>query len=250
MTPILVLAIALAGYFFGAEAAQGEIVAQMQGLAGPNGAQAIQALLAAAQDPASGLMATILASVLLLVGATSVFAELKGSLDEMWGIRKFRRSSFGTLVRTRLLSFGLVLVLAFLLLISLVVSASLAVLERYAGGIWSSSGDVLSAISSRCLDRRHFHGGIVRSRKICDRALPGQQRRGLRFRRRRIGGRIAGLGLLLGADFLPGRGIHPAVRAVVRQPAARKAAPPGACAIGSIAHRSPRRSARGCERAR
>ncbi len=148
MTPILVLAIAVAGYFFGAEAAQGEIITQMQGLAGPNGAQAIQALLAAAQDPASGLVATILASVLLLVGATSVFAELKGSLDEMWGIRKSRRSSFGTLVRTRLLSFGLVLVLAFLLLISLVVSASLAVLERYAGGIWSSSGDVLSAISS------------------------------------------------------------------------------------------------------
>ncbi|TAK83906.1 MAG: YihY/virulence factor BrkB family protein [Betaproteobacteria bacterium] len=148
MTPILVLAIAVAGYFFGAEAAQGEIIVQMQGLVGPNGAQAIQALLAAAQDPASGLIATIVAGVLLLVGATSVFAELKGSLDEMWGIRTSRRSSFGTLMRTRLLSFGLVLVLAFLLLISLVVSAALAVLERYAGGIWSSSGDFLSAVSS------------------------------------------------------------------------------------------------------
>jgi membrane protein len=148
MAPVLVLAIAVAGYFFGAEAAQGEIIIQVQGLAGPNGAQAIQALLAAAQDPAAGLVATILASVLLLVGATSVFAELKGSLDELWGIGKSRRSSFGALMRTRLLSFGLVLVLAFLLLISLLASASLAVLERYAGGIWSSSGVVFSAISS------------------------------------------------------------------------------------------------------
>lgn len=148
MTPILVLAIAVAGYFFGAQAAQGEIIIQVQGLVGPNGAQAIQALLAAAQDPASGLVATILASVLLLVGATSVFAELKGSLDELWGTMQSRRSSFSVLMRTRLLSFGLVLVLAFLLLISLVVSALLAVLERYAGGIWSSSGVVLSAISS------------------------------------------------------------------------------------------------------
>jgi len=148
MTPILVLAIAVAGYFFGSKAAHGEILLQVQGLVGPNGAQAIQALLAAAQDPASGLVATILASALLLVGATSVFAELKGSLDEMWGLRKSTRSSFSVLMRTRLLSFGLVLVLAFLLLISLVVSASLAVLERYAGGIWSSSGAVLSAISS------------------------------------------------------------------------------------------------------
>jgi len=148
MAPILVLAISVAGYFFGAAAAQGEIIIQVQGLAGPNGAQAIQASLAAARDPASGLLATILASVLLLVGATSVFVELKGSLDELWGIRQSRRSSFSELMRTRLLSFGLVLVLAFLLLISLVVSASLALLERYAGGIWSSSGVTLSAISS------------------------------------------------------------------------------------------------------
>src|SRR3954468_10977472 len=81
MTPILVLAIALAGYFFGAEAARGEIIVQMQALAGVNGAQAIQALLAAAQDPAAGLVATLVASMLLLLGASSVFAELKGSLD-------------------------------------------------------------------------------------------------------------------------------------------------------------------------
>src|SRR5450756_2813123 len=77
MAPILVLAIVVAGYFFGAEAAQGEIVAQVQGLVGPNGAKAIQALLAASRDPASGRLATLVASVLLLLGATSVFAELK-----------------------------------------------------------------------------------------------------------------------------------------------------------------------------
>jgi len=148
MTPILVLAIALAGYVFGAEAAQGEIVAQVQGLAGPNGAQAIQALLAAARDPASGLLATLVASVLLLLGATSVFAELKGSLDELWGIDKPRQSAFGTLLRTRLLSFGMVLVLAFLLLVSLVVSAALAMLERYAHGVLGSSAVVLSTLSS------------------------------------------------------------------------------------------------------
>jgi membrane protein len=148
MTPILVLAIAVAGYFFGAEAAQGEIIIQMQGLVGPNGAQAIQALLSAARDPASGLVATIVASVLLLAGTTTVFVELKGSLDELWGIKKSRQSGFRVLMRTRLMSFGLVLVLAFLLLISLVVSAALAVLERYAGGIWSSSAVVLSTIPS------------------------------------------------------------------------------------------------------
>ncbi len=148
MTPILVLAIAVAGYIFGAEAAQGEIVAQVQGLVGPNGAQAIQALLAAARDPVSGLVATLVASVLLLLGATSVFAELKGSLDDMWGIAPPTHSAFGALLRTRLLSFGLVLVLAFLLLVSLVVSAALAMLERYAGGVLGSSSALLATMSS------------------------------------------------------------------------------------------------------
>ena len=148
MTPILVLAIAVAGYVFGAEAAQGEIVAQMEELVGPNGAQAIQALLAAAQDPVSGRVATLVASVLLLLGATSVFAELKGSLDELWGIDKPYRSVFRVLLRTRLLSFSLVLVLAFLLLVSLVVSAALAILARYADGFWGSSAVLLAPISS------------------------------------------------------------------------------------------------------
>jgi len=148
MTPILVLAVALSGYFFGAEAAQGEIVAQLQGLVGPNGALAIQAMLAAARDTTSGLVATLIATVLLLLGATSVFAELKGSLDELWGIGSPRHSALSELLHTRLMSFGMVLVLAFLSLVSLVVSAALAMLERYAGGALGSSVLVLETVSS------------------------------------------------------------------------------------------------------
>ena len=148
MTPILVVVIAVAGYIFGAEAAQGEIVNQVQGLVGPNGAQAIQALLAAAQDPASGLVAILVASALLLLGTTSVFAELKGSLDELWGVTNTDKSAFSVLLRTRLLSFGMVLVLAFLLLVSLVISATLAMLERHAGEVLGSSAAILATISS------------------------------------------------------------------------------------------------------
>ena len=148
ITPILVLAIAVAGFIFGADAARGEIVAQVQGMVGPNGAQAIQALLAAARDPASGLLATIVASLLLLVGATSVFAELKGSLDELWGIGKSHESAFRGLLRTRLLSFGMVLVLAFLLLVSLVVSAALTLIEQRADGMLGNSAAFLTTISS------------------------------------------------------------------------------------------------------
>jgi membrane protein len=148
MTPILILAIAGAGYFFGAGAAQGEIIAQIEGLVGRNGAQAIQALLAGARDPSSGLAATLLAGVLLLVGATSVFVELKGSLDELWGIEPRKGLAIVAFLRTQLRSFGLVLVLAFLLLVSLVLSAGLAVLERYADGIWGDSYKILAVFSS------------------------------------------------------------------------------------------------------
>lgn len=152
MTPILILAIVVAGNFFGAEAAQGEIVAQVQGLVGPNGAQAIQALLAAARDPSASLAATLMASVLLLLGATTVFVELKESLDDLWVGDKPHgnphASAISVLMRTRLLSFGLVLVLAFLLLVSLVVSAALAVLAGYADEILGGSAVVLAPLAS------------------------------------------------------------------------------------------------------
>jgi membrane protein len=148
MMPILVLAIAGAGYFLGAEAAQGQIIAQVEGLVGRSGALAIQALLAGAQDPDSGLTATIVASVLLLVGATSVFVELKGSLDELWGIEPPKGLAIIVFLRTQLHSFGLVLVLAFLLLVSLVLSAALAVLEHYASGMWSASYPIPSIVAA------------------------------------------------------------------------------------------------------
>ena len=148
MTPILILAIAAAGYFFGAEAAQGEIIAQVEGLVGHGGAQAVQGMLASASDPASGLAATLVAAVLLLVGATTVFVELKGSLDELWNIEPPKGSAVIVFLRTQLHAFGLVLVLAFLLLVSLVLSAGLSVLERFAGGMWSSSYEILAVLSS------------------------------------------------------------------------------------------------------
>ena len=148
MTPILILAIAIGGYFFGVQAAQGQIVGQIQGVVGPNGAQAIQALLAAALDPVSGLVATIIAIVLLVIGSTSVFVELKDSLDEMWGVAQPRHSAFATLLRDRLLSFILVLVLAFLLLVSLLISAALPMLGPYLENIPSSLSITLSSVSS------------------------------------------------------------------------------------------------------
>ncbi|MGZ4955047.1 MAG: YihY/virulence factor BrkB family protein [Methylobacter sp.] len=149
MTPILILAIAVAGYFFGAEAAQGQIIAQIQTLVGPNGAQAINALLAAARNPDSRVTASVIATLILVLGTTSVFVELKDSLDEMWEVNKAQASSLGVILRTRILCFGLVLVLAFLLLVSLIFSAALALIQQYVlSGLWNLAALVLSPLTS------------------------------------------------------------------------------------------------------
>ena len=147
IAPILVLVIAIAGLFYGHQAAQGEILAQLQGLVGAQSAEAIQVVLTGARDKDQGVWATLVATALLLFGATSVFAELKASLDEIWQVPPLRQGSFWDTLRTRLLSFGLVLVLAFLLMVSLVVSAMLAILERYWSSTWHQAIYVFSLLA-------------------------------------------------------------------------------------------------------
>ncbi|NKI68390.1 YihY family inner membrane protein [Collimonas pratensis] len=147
MAPMLILVIAIAGAVFGEQAARGEIFGQLSGLIGSTGADAIQLLLAAAHKNQSGPVAALIAVVVLLVGATTVFSELKDSLDEIWYVERTRQSGIMSLIRTRLLSFGLILVLAFLLLTSLVVSAALALLAKYLGGTWVSVTTIFSPLS-------------------------------------------------------------------------------------------------------
>ncbi len=148
MAPILVLAIGIAGAVFGTQAARGEIFTQLHSLVGPAGAQAIQMLLANAHSPDVGFAPTLVAIGALLIGATTIFAELKDSLDQIWHVPMARQNGWLDVLRVRLLSFGLVLVLAFLLLVSLVISAGLAVLERYWDGFWQEAAFLLQPLSN------------------------------------------------------------------------------------------------------
>jgi membrane protein len=148
IAPILVLVIAIAGFFYGAEAAQGQLLGELRGLMGAKGAEAVQLVLAGARNKESGKLATLLATALLVFGATSVFAELKDSLDEIWDVPPLKDASWWDTVRTRLLSFGLILVLGFLLMVSLVVSAALAVLEHYLSGLWQQATVLLGWLAS------------------------------------------------------------------------------------------------------
>ncbi len=133
LAPILILAIAIAGSFFGEQAARGEIVAQMRDLVGPDGAHAIQALIQNASHAGSGTRATLFGIATLFIGATSALVELKDDLDQIWHAPPELTRGFWYFVRKRLLSLGLILSLGFLLLVSLVLNAVLALLARVWG---------------------------------------------------------------------------------------------------------------------
>ena len=148
LAPILVLVIAIAGFFYGVDAAQGQLLDELRGLVGKQGAETIQAILAGARNKESGKVATIIATALLLVGATSAFAELKDSLDEIWDVPPPKDATWWDTVRTRLLSFGLILTLGLLLMFTLVVSAALSLLEKYLGGMWHSATIILGWVAS------------------------------------------------------------------------------------------------------
>ena len=145
--PLLVLVIALAGAVFGPEAAAGEIVRQLDGLIGREGAKAVQAMIKGAHQEDSGGFASLVAGIVLLIGSTTAFAELKDSLDEIWSEHIEPASGLFGVLHGRLLSFGLVLVLGFLLLVSLAVNAGLAAFARYWGNVAGQSTLLVAASS-------------------------------------------------------------------------------------------------------
>jgi membrane protein len=133
IAPLLLIIIGVAGMVFGPEAARGEIFGQLQGLMGPEGAAAVEKLLQSANKPAEGMLATVTGAILLLLGATTVFNELQNDLDRIWRAPAPVKSGVWSLVHSRLLSFGMILVIAFLLMVSLLVSAALSALSKWWG---------------------------------------------------------------------------------------------------------------------
>ena len=93
IAPLLLIVIAIAGLVFGAEAAQNAVVAQLDGLIGHEGAVAIQGLLRSASEPTRGMVATIVGAVTLVIGATTVFAELQSDLDRVWEVPAAKKDS-------------------------------------------------------------------------------------------------------------------------------------------------------------
>lgn len=148
IAPLLLIVISIAGLIFGADAARGEIFGQLRGLMGEQGALAVQSLLESVSKPAQGISATIIGAVLLLVGATTVFGELQDALDRIWRAPERDRSGgIWGLLRSRVLSFGMILGIGFLLMVSLVLSAVLAAMGKWWGGIFGGWETLATAVN-------------------------------------------------------------------------------------------------------
>jgi membrane protein len=148
LAPIFIVAIAIAGLAFGTEAVRGEIVQQIDGLVGHNGALALQALLRGAAKPSSSVPATIIGVLTFFLGATGAFLELQTALNTIWRVKpKGSGSWFRVLLMQRLISFALVVGVGFLLLTSLLVSAALAAVHRFMGDTYPSVAVLWEALN-------------------------------------------------------------------------------------------------------
>jgi len=132
LAPLLLIVISVAGLVVGQDVAREQLLEQLSGLVGDDAARTIQTVLQSLNRPESGLIGTVVGVVVLIIGATTVFAELQDALDRIWRAPlRPARSGLWRLLRARLLSLGLVLGIGFLLLVSLVVSTGLAVLGKW-----------------------------------------------------------------------------------------------------------------------
>ncbi len=135
IAPIMIIVVSLAGAFFGQEAARGQLSDQMTGLIGAEGALVVEKLIAVSRPETNGWIPAVWGVVALLIGATTVFAQLQESLNEIWGvIARPARNSFVVLLLRRLTSFALVLTIGFLLLVSLLLTTFVSVVLTYASG--------------------------------------------------------------------------------------------------------------------
>ncbi|MGE5681921.1 MAG: YihY/virulence factor BrkB family protein [Bacillota bacterium] len=131
LAPLLLIAIAVAGLMFGSEAASGKIYEEIKGLIGNEGAALVQTAIKNSSNKETGIIAAVISLLTLGIGATAVFIELQDSLDMIWRVKPKSNKPLMSFIRTRLISFAMVVAMGFLLLVSLIISAGLAALNQF-----------------------------------------------------------------------------------------------------------------------
>jgi len=148
IAPLLLIVISVAGLVLGQEAASGQIFAQLRGLLGEDGATAVQGMVESASLSGKSFIATTIGVVTLVIGATTVFSELQSALDRIWeSPAAEKQEGIWNLLRSRVLSFGMILAIGFLLLVSLIVSAGLSALGSWWGPMFGGWEILLQAVN-------------------------------------------------------------------------------------------------------
>jgi membrane protein len=147
IAPLFIIALTLAGFLFGEDAAHRELFGQLNQLVGKEGGDAIQSLVTAANKSKTGLWATCIAGATLAVAATGVFVQLQNSLNKLWNVRHVQGRGLRNFIRHRLLSFAMVFGIGFLLLVSLICSACLSALRNFMGDYITGKEMFLKALN-------------------------------------------------------------------------------------------------------
>jgi membrane protein len=158
IAPMIVLAVAIAGLVYGEDAARGQIASELSREVGPQAANALQAIIESAKTPSSGVIGTIVGVITLLVGASGVFSELQASLNQVWEVEPPPHGGLLAMIKERFFSFALVLGVAFLLMLSLLLSAIVAAIGHFiegrmpgGDGLWSALNVAFSFATSAAL---------------------------------------------------------------------------------------------------
>jgi membrane protein len=144
--PVLLIVVAIAGLFFGQDAARNAVTDEFQSLMGQQSAEMLQTVIKNAGQKSSGIVATIVGLVTLLITASGVFGEMQSALNTIWKAKP-KGTTVSRLIRARAASLGLVATLGFLLLISLVISAGLTALGDFANAVLPFGKLILSALN-------------------------------------------------------------------------------------------------------
>lgn len=147
LAPLLLVALAVAGLLWDRGEIQGQLIAEIQGLMGPQGAQAVQTMLANAGQHGSGVIASILGVATILFGATGVFVQLQNALNRVWNVEARPGLGIWSFVKTRLISFGMVLGIGFLLLVSLIISTAVSAVGKWATGLLPGSETLMQGLT-------------------------------------------------------------------------------------------------------
>jgi membrane protein len=147
LAPLMILTVAMLALVLQRSMAQDQLLRQVDSLIGSQGSQAVRGMIEQAQHPASGALASIAAIATLLWGASGVFGELRSALNQIWEVRSAVASGVWEMVKQRFFSFGMVLAVGFLLLVSLVISAGLAALGKFSAALLPLPEAALSAIN-------------------------------------------------------------------------------------------------------